>query len=99
MSNPQRRTGNKKRGGRGKGPRVDPVDFWTPVPQLPDPEPISVATDPTMALRSLGDVPLHGQGQHPAHEIHRVLVRSSMLAGALAELAGLLEEPEDREQH
>jgi hypothetical protein len=57
-----------------------------------------VATDPTMVLRSLGDLPLYGQGQRSAHEIHRVLVRSSMLAGALAELAGLSEDPEEREE-
>jgi hypothetical protein len=86
-----------KKGGRGKGPRSNPADFWNPVPQLPDPEPISVATDPTIVLRSLGDLPLYGQGQRTSHEIHRVLVRSSMLAGALANVAGLLEEPEEPE--
>ena len=92
-----KRTG--KKGGRGKGPRSNPADFWNPVPQLPDPEPISVATDPTIVLRSLGDVPLYGQGQHTSHEIHRVLVRSSMLAGALANVAGLLEEPKEPETY
>jgi hypothetical protein len=94
MNSTPRGGSSRKRGGRGKSPKVDPAEFWKPVPQLPDPEPISVATDPTMILRSLGDLPLHGHGQQTSHEIHRVLVRSSMLAGALAELAGLLEEPE-----
>jgi hypothetical protein len=95
MTSTPRGKNSRKRGGRGKGPKSDPAEFWNPVPLLPDPEPIPVATDPTMVLRSLGDLPLYGQGQRSAHEIHRVLVRSSMLAGALAELAGLSEEPEE----
>lgn len=94
MTGTPRGRSNRKRGGRGKAPKVDPVEFWTPVPQLPDPEPIAVASDPTMVLRSLGDLPIHGQGQQTAHEIHRVLVRSSLLAGALADVAGLLEQPD-----
>jgi hypothetical protein len=97
MTSTPRGKNSRKRGGRGKSPKVDPVEFWNPVPQLPDPEPISVATDPTMVLRSLGDLPVYGQGQQTSHEIHRVLVRSSMLAGALAELAGLSAEPEEPE--
>ena len=97
MTSTPRGKRSRKRGGRGKDPKIDPAEFWNPVPQLPDPEPISVATDPTMVLRSLGDLPLYGQGQRTSHEIHRVLVRSSMLAGALAELAGLFEEPREPE--
>ena len=88
------RPGNRKRGGRGKGhDRVDAAAFWDPPPQLPGPEPIAVATDPTMVVRSLGDLPLQDRGQRISHEVHRVLVRSSMLAGGLAELAGLLDTP------
>ncbi|UDY37602.1 hypothetical protein [Dermatobacter hominis] len=84
--------GGRRSGGRGKAPAVDPAEFWRPVPQLPDPEPIAVTTDPTMVVRSIGAPPLHGQGVRAEHEIHRVLVRSSMLAGALADVAGLLAE-------
>ena len=54
----------------------------------------TVTTDPTMVVRSLGDLPLYGHGQHVAHEINRVLVRSAMLAGALADVAGLSSEPD-----
>lgn len=97
MTGRQRGTGSRQRGGRGKGPKTDPAEFWNPVPQLADPEPISLATDPTMVVRSLGDLPLYGQGEHASHEIHRVLIRSSMLAGALADVAGLLEEPDEPE--
>jgi hypothetical protein len=94
-STPKGKNSRKRGGGRGKTQKVDPAEFWNPVPQLPDPEPISLATDPTMVLRSLGDLPSYGQGQHTSHEIHRVLVRSSLLAGALADVAGLLETPDE----
>jgi hypothetical protein len=76
---------------------VDPADFWKPVPQLPDPEPIAVATDPTMVVRSIGDPPLYDQGQRASHEVARTLVRASRLAGALADVAGLLEESDEPE--
>lgn len=86
---------NRRKNGRRRGSnKLKPAELWKPVPQLPDPEPIAVATDPTMIVRSLGDPPLHGQGQQAEHEIARVLVRASLLAGALADVAGLLERPE-----
>jgi hypothetical protein len=97
MSNKQKGNGSKKGRGRRQGPKVDPAGFWKPVPQLPDPEPISVTTDPTMVVRSLGDLPLYDQGQHASHEVARALVRASRLAGALADVAGLLEEHPDHE--
>ena len=86
MSTNNRRKGSGRRRG---GNKLKPADVWRPVPQLPDPEPIDLAADPTMIVRSLGDPPLHGQGQQAEHEIARVLVRASMLAGALADVAGL----------
>ena len=42
-----------------------------------------------MVVRSLGDLPLYGYGQQVSHEINRVLVRAAMLAGGLADVAGL----------
>ncbi len=81
--------GGRQRGGRGGSPKIDPAEFWKPVPPLGEPEPISVTTDPTMVVRSLGDLPLYGHGQQVSHEIHRVLVRAAMLAGGLADVAGL----------
>ena len=94
MSGNSRRKGGRRR----QANKLKPTDLWRPVPQLPDPEPIAVATDPTMIVRSLGDPPLHGQGQQAEHEIARVLVRASMLAGALADVAGLLEQPDRSHQ-
>lgn len=87
----------RRKNSRRRGNKLKPAELWKPVPQLPDPQPIAVAVDPTMIVRSLGDPPLHGQGQQATHEINRVLVRSSMLAGALADVAGLREEPEDEQ--
>lgn len=88
---------SRRKGGRRRsGNRLKAAELWKPVPQLPDPEPIEVALDPTMIVRSLGDPPLHGQGQQAEHEIARVLVRASMLAGALADVAGLAPRAEDR---
>jgi hypothetical protein len=86
MSSNNRRKNSRRRGGN----KLKPADLWKPVPQLPDPEPITVVVDPTMIVRSLGDPPLHGQGQQATHEVNRVLIRASMLAGALADVAGLM---------
>jgi hypothetical protein len=91
MSTSNRRKNHGRRRGGGK---LKPADVWRPVPQLPDPEPIVASTDPTMIVRSLGDPPLLGQGQQAEHEIARVLVRASLLAGALADVAGLRAEPD-----
>jgi hypothetical protein len=80
----------RKSPGRRRGAsKLKAVDLWRPVPQLPDPEPIAAATDPTMVFRSLGDPPLHGQGAQAGHEVSKVLVRASHLAEALAAASGL----------
>jgi hypothetical protein len=81
----------KSQGRRRGASKLKAVDLWHPVPQLPDPEPIAAATDPTMVFRSLGDPPLHGQGAQAGHEVSKVLVRASHLAEALAAASGLHE--------
>ena len=80
-----RRNKNRRRGAKGKS-----VDLWRPVPQLPDPEPIVLASDPGMLLRSLGHPPLQGQGQRAEQTFELVVQRSSMMATALAATADLL---------
>lgn len=83
--NARRRNANKRK----------PVDLWRPVPQLPDPAPIAVSADPGMLMRSLGPAPLHGQGAQAEHTFELVVRRAAMMAGALAQSAGLLaEDPE-----
>lgn len=70
-------------------------ELWGPVPQLPEPEPIAVATDPTMIVRSLGAPPLKGQTAHVEHYLAAVAERAAASATALAAAAGLLAPPSD----
>lgn len=79
---------------RRSGTRSRSVDLWRPVPQLPEPEPITPASDPGILLRSLGTPPMQGQGAQAEHAFELVVRRSSALAAALAATAGLLAEPD-----
>jgi hypothetical protein len=65
------------------------------VPQLDEPEPIAPAGDPGALLRSLGDVPLQGQGAVAEHHLAAVVERAAGLAAALAAAAGLLAESDE----
>ncbi len=86
----------RKQQSRGRGGnKPKPVDLWRPVPQLPAPRPIAPAHDPAMLLRSLGDPPLHGQGQVAEHYLAAVVERAAGLATALAAGSGLLAMPGD----
>ncbi len=78
-----------RRGRRGRSPKR--FDLWRPVPQLPDPDPIQPAADPTAMLRSLGPPPLQGQGA-AEHYFAHVVERAAGLATALAAAGGLLAE-------
>jgi hypothetical protein len=93
LSTPRRR----QSGGRRRKNKSKSVDLWRPVPQLPEPEPIRPADDPTAVLRSLGDPPLERQGAVAEHYLAAVLERASGLATALALSADLLAEPDETE--
>jgi hypothetical protein len=67
------------------------------VPQLPEPEPIAPAADPTALLRSLGDPPFAGRGVVAEHYLAAVVERAAGLATALAATAGLLAPPAEEE--
>jgi len=84
----------QSQGRRRRANKAKPVDLWRPVPQLPEPEPIIPATDPTAVLRSLGGPPLQGQGAVAEHYLAAVVERAAGLATALAAAAGLLAEPD-----
>ncbi len=96
MSPPRRNQArrNQARGHRRRGHKHGPVDVWRPVPQLGAPEPIRPTADPGTLLRSLGDVPLQGQGAVAEHHFAAVVERAAGLATALAAAAGLLAEPD-----
>lgn len=93
MSNPSRRKQPQSRR-RRQGQKPKPVELWRPVPQLPDPAPITPAGDPTALVRSLGDPPLQGQGAVAEHYLAAVVERAAGLATALAAAAGLLATPD-----
>jgi hypothetical protein len=84
----QRRSNNRNRRPQDRKPKS--VELWQPVPQLPPPEPIEPAADPTAVLRSLGDPPLPGQGAVAQHYLAAVVERAAGLATALAAASGLL---------
>ncbi len=90
MSPPRR---NPAKGRRRRGHKAKPVDLWRAVPRLGEPEPIKPAEDPGALLRSLGDVPLQGQGAVAGHHLAAVVERAAGLATALAAAAGLLATP------
>jgi len=85
-------TGGRRNKNRRRGNRPKPVDLWRPVPQLPDPEPIRLVSDPTVLLHSLGQPPLPGVGRQATHTFELVVQRSAMLATALAATTDLLDE-------
>ncbi len=94
MNQPRR----KQSRGRRKGPKqkrqLTTADLWRPTPQLPEPEPIRPASDPTALLRSLGNPPLPGQGAVAEHYLAAVVERAAGLATALAASADLLAPPD-----
>ena len=89
MTEPRKRSSQRKRA------KPKPVDIWRPVPPLPDPVPISPASDPTALLRSIGAPPLRGRSDVAGAYLLAVAERAAALATALAAAAGLLAPPED----
>jgi hypothetical protein len=65
------------------------------VPELPEPDPIEPAGDPTALLRSLGEPPLQGQSGTAEHYLAAVVERAAALGTALAATAGLLASPDE----
>ena len=84
------RSGNRRRRGNRQGTSV-----WRAAPPPPEVEPVALAGDPTVVLRSLGDPPLPGQGAVAEHYLAAVVERASQMAAALAAAAGVLELGDD----
>ena len=93
MNQPRRKQGGRNRRQRSK-PKP-PLDIWRPVPQLPEPEPVTPASDPTILIRSLGAPPLHGQSGVAEHYFAHAVERAAGLATALAASADLLAQDDD----
>jgi hypothetical protein len=85
---PGRRSSSRRRRPNKAAPTA--AELWRPVPQLPEPERIVRADDPTAVMRSLGDPPLQGQGAVAEHYLAAVVERAADVATALAAAAGLL---------
>jgi len=71
-----------------------PADLWRPVPQLPEPDEIAPATDPTALLRSLGDPPLPRNSLVAGRYFTTVVERAAAMATALAASVDLLADTE-----
>ena len=97
MSTSQRiRSNSNNRSRRPNQPK--PADMWRPVPELPPPDPIVPAADPTALVRSLGDPPLSGNAVVAGHYVAAVVERAAALAAALATSADLLARPSDGDE-
>jgi hypothetical protein len=79
----------------GRASHAAPNDLWKAMPELPPVEPIVPAADPTAMVRSLGSLPLVGQGQAGDHYVAAVVKRAAGLATALAAAADVLALPGD----
>ncbi len=89
MSAPPPRKPSQGRRRRPNKPKRH-ADLWRAVPELPAPQPIAPATDPTALLRSLGEPPLQGQVGVAQGYMMAVVERAAGLATALAAAADLL---------
>lgn len=93
MNRPQRKNSNQgRRSQQAKRPTA--VDIWSNPGPLPDIEPISVASDPTALLRSLGDPPMIDEAA-AAKAFTSVIGRATAIAAALALSVDLLADSED----
>ncbi len=91
MNRPQRTRSNQRRKPASKRP--SPADIWRVPAPLPEVEPVAVASDPGLLLRSLGDPPIHGGvggGTAAGHYFDAVVQRAAAIALALAVSADLL---------
>ncbi len=94
-NNPNQRNGKSSGGNRRRRSPSKRVDLWRPVPPLEPPTRIVAVDDPTVVLRSLGDLPLQGQKDNGQRNAVLVVERAARLAEGLAEIAGLLATGDD----
>ena len=88
------RRGNNNQARRQPAKRAAPIDVWRIPGELPEMEPIVVASEAGALLRSLGDPPML-DGSTASKYFTTVVERASVIAAALALSADLLAEPLD----
>lgn len=69
-------------------------DFWGDVEKLPDLDDVSLTTDPSAVVRSLGRPPLAGQEGLSEHYFRAVYDQTVVLAGVLATAGDLIDADE-----
>ncbi len=95
MARKRRRGGGRGRSNRTRGSRRGRdrgLAFWGDPDRLPDPiTDVKVADEPAAVVHSLGPPPLHGRDAIAEHYFTLVYDRITMMAGAVAGAAGMIE--------
>lgn len=94
MARKRRRGGNRNRSSRNRARRGRDrgYAFWGDPDRLPDPiTDVKVADEPAAVVHSLGPPPLHGRDAIAEHYFTLVYDRITMMAGAVAGAAGMIE--------
>ena len=95
MARKRRRGGGRNRTNRNRGNRRGRdkgLAFWGDPDRLPDPiTDVKVADEPAAVVHSLGPPPLHGRDAIAEHYFTLVYDRITMMAGAVAGAAGMIE--------
>ncbi|MEI6496604.1 MAG: hypothetical protein WCO88_08020 [Actinomycetota bacterium] len=76
--------------GQNRGADTQAFDMWRPPPPLPEPRPITIATDPSLMIRSIGDPPFGPKSVLAGHYLAALIDRAAGLATAIAASADLL---------
>ena len=94
----------RKRSRRGRGKGTAPgsartsVDFWGSVDKLPPVEEVTVSTDPSAVVRSLGRPPFPGHEAVSEYYLRAVYDNAVKLAEVLATAGDLLSESDSEQQ-
>ena len=92
----------RSRRGRGKGTAPGSAktsgDFWGSPDKLPSVEEVTVSTDPSAVVRSLGRPPFSGHEAVSEYYLRAVYDNTAKLAEVLATAGDLLSEPPESER-
>lgn len=92
MARKRRRGGSRNNRNRSRRGRDRGAAFWGDPERLPDPiTDVKVADEPAAVVHSLGPPPLHGRDAIAEHYFTLIYDRITMMAGAVAGAAGMIE--------